>query len=157
MLPPLATFDQFDARIPGGIDSEDSTRAEAALQDASALVRAEAGQTWVTDGVLDADVPDVIVMVTIAAAKRAFVNPDGTASESIQDYSRTFASTSSDVYLTKAERNAIRREVGRSGLWTLATTRADVGPDVPSVTCGGSWSVTDAPEEYDPFGEGWAG
>lgn len=156
MLPPLASVQMFAARIPGGVDTADYARAGAVLQDASSLVRAEAGTDWVDDddALLDT-VPDVVVTVTIAAARRAFANPDMIASESIQDYSATFASSSADVYLTKAERNAVRRAVGRSGLWTLATTRTDVAGDVPSVT-GEAWA-TSPREDYDPLSEGWGG
>lgn len=156
MLPPLASLEQFDARIPGGVSEEDEARAGAVLEDASTLVRDAAGRTWV-----DADtgeletVPDAVVAVTIAAARRAFVNPDMVSSESIQDYSATFASASSDIYLTKAERATVRRAAGRSGLWTLGTTRVDVGGDVMSVT-GSPWGSA-TPEAIDPFSEGWTG
>ena len=156
MLPPLAEFLMFSARIPGGVNADDFERAEAALQDASNLVRAEAGTDWVDgDGHLLATVPDVCVTVTIAAARRAFVNPDMVASESIQDYSATYSSSSSDVYLTKAERSAVRRAVGRSGLWTQATTRSDGAADVPTIHRhpGGAAPA----EEYDPLTEGWPG
>jgi hypothetical protein len=155
MLPSLAALEDLAARIPGDISEEDYARAEAALADASAMVRTEAGQTWVdAEGEL-ADVPDVAVAVTIAAARRAFVNPEMLASESIQDYSSTFSSPSSDIYLTKQERTALRRITGRSGLWTQATTRSDVGPDTPSVRPH-PWGSTPS-EEYDPLAEGWVG
>jgi len=156
MLTPLATVEQFAARLPGGIGVDDYDRAEAALQDASALVRLEAQTTWVDEaGALTIDLPDVVVAVTIAAARRAFVNPDGLASESIQDYSSTFPSASADIYLTRAERSAVRRAVQRSGLWTMATTRVDTAADVPAVVLDG-WSST-LTEELDPFDEGWSG
>lgn len=154
MLPRLASIQQFAARLPGGVNDDDLLRAEATLDDASALVRAEAGVTWVNaSGELE-NVPDVIVTVVCAAARRAFVNPNGLTAESIQDYQASFASASPDVYLTKQERNAIRRAVGRSGLWTLRTTRSDVGGDVPSVRRDEIWAST--PEEADPLSAGWA-
>jgi hypothetical protein len=154
MLPPLASIDQFRVRLPSGM-VDDWDRAAAALEDASALVRVEAGKTWVNElGVLEG-VPDVAVTVTIAAARRAFVNPDHLTAESIADYSATFAPGSSDIYLTKAERNAVRRVAGRAGLWTLATTRADADADTPSVLPE-PWRTSTA-EEVDPFGEGWTG
>ena len=154
MLPPLATTIQFDARLPGGLSSDDGARAEATLEDASALVRAEAGQTWVNDAGDLVDVPDIIVSVTLAVAKRAFVNPDMVRSEGIQDYQVSFGSSSPDVYLTKAERDLIRRAVGRAGLWTLSTTRTDTpGGDLPAVSPTGG--VSTIQEELDPFAEGW--
>lgn len=158
MLPLLASIGQFQARLAGGIEEDDWARAEAALRDASALVRVETGLTWVDATGQLADVPDVVVAVVIAAARRAFVNPDGLTAESIADYSQSFTPGSSDIYLTKAERNAVRRVAGRSGLWTLATTRVDVGADTPSVHRE-QWATTatTATEEIDPFSEGWAG
>lgn len=42
----LATIDEFNDRIPGGIGQEDTARAQAMLADASALIRDEAGKTW---------------------------------------------------------------------------------------------------------------
>lgn len=153
MLPPLASLPQFEARLPGGVlTADDLARAEATLQDASARVRAEAGVTWVTSGGDLGDVPDIIVAIVCAAARRAFVNPDMVASESIQDYAVSFSSASPDIYLTKSERQAIRRAVGRAGLWTLQTTRSDPdSADVPAVTRT-TWPLA---EEGDPFGEGW--
>lgn len=153
MLPPLVPVEQFAVRIPGGVADDDRLRAEAALSDASTLVRSEAGQTWVDADNRLTEVPDAAVAVTIAAARRAFVNPDMVASESIQDFSQTFGSASADIYLTKAERTAIRRLAGRSGLWSLATTRSDVGPDVPAVRPDAYGPVPS--EESDPFVEGW--
>ena len=66
----------------------DTVRAGWALRMASALVRAEAGRTWLTEaGALD-DPPEVAVLTTLAAAGRAYVNPDGgtVVSESLEDY-----------------------------------------------------------------------
>lgn len=125
MLPSLAPLLELKYRIPGGIATEDEPRAEAALADASALVRDEAGKTWMTDGELDADIPDRIVSITLAAAKRAYVNPDGVRSESIDGYSTDYSTASPDVYLTSAEKRAIKRAVGSGGVWTLSTTRSD--------------------------------
>lgn len=147
MLPSFVTLEAFAVRIPGGISAADEERAEAALVDASALVRAAARKTWVTGGALDADLPDVIVTVTAAAARRAMVNPDGVRSEGIGSYSVGFADASSDVYLTKKETALVRQVAGASGLWTQATTRGDA--DVPSVHPA---LVGDLAEETDPFG-----
>lgn len=155
MLPSLATLEQFDPRVPGGVAASDEARAQANLDDASALVRAEAGKTWVDEANELDGVPDVIVTVTIAAAKRAFMNPDMVRSESIDGYSTSYAAASPDVYLTKAERQAVRRAAGRSGLWTQATTRlgTDEERDLPSVLA--NETLTASSEETDPFGAGW--
>ena len=104
------------------------------MADASALVRAVADKTWVTDGEVDEDVPDIVVSITLAAAKRAFVNPDGERSVAIDGYSTDFANASPDVYLTAKEESRVRSAAGTSGgrLWTQETTRSDT-PDVATV------------------------
>lgn len=126
MLPAFATIDEFANRLPGGISDDDSTRAQAALDDASALIRNETGKTWVTDDELDADVPDIVVTVTCRAAMRAFVNPTGLVQDTTGPFSASFANASSDVYLTKNEKSDVRRAAGKSGLWTQCVTRGPI-------------------------------
>lgn len=129
-LPAFATLEQFAARLPAGIDEEtDGARAQAALDDASALIRAEAGVTWTTtddddETIVDPDTPDIVLTVCIAVARRAFNNPDGIRSESTGSYSASFTDASADVYLTKAEKTHIRRAAGRTGVWAMPTTRS---------------------------------
>lgn len=124
MLPAFVDVETLAARIPGGIDVDDEARAQAALDDASTLVRAAAGIDWVDEhGQLVADVPDVVATVTAAAARRAFVNPEGLAQETVAGYGASYSSASGDVYLTKTERKLIRRAAGiaSSGSITLAS------------------------------------
>lgn len=123
-LPAFASLDDLDARTPGGVASEDQTRALAALDDASAMVRSIAGKSWTTDGELDDDIPHVVLMVTVTVARRVLANPDGVSQESIDDYSFSISNSTPDVYLTKSERQAIRAAAGRGGLWTQSTTRS---------------------------------
>ena len=156
-LPAFASLADLDVRIPGGVSTDEVPRATAALDDASALIRAEAGKTWVNESNQLADVPDVVVAVTLAAARRAMTNPDGLASESVEDYSRSFSqsSTSLDVYLTRGERRVVRRAAGLTGLWTLSTTRSDVATDVPAIAS--PYVASSIIEEVDPLDEGWTG
>lgn len=85
-LPPLATLEQLKSRIPGGIKSDDEARAEANLEDASSAVRNAAHRTWVNEeGELEG-VPPIAVTITLAAAKRAFINPFDYRSEQIGEY-----------------------------------------------------------------------
>lgn len=123
-LPALATLEQLEVRTPGGLT--DTSRAQAALDDASAMVRSIAGKTWTTEGELDEDIPGIVTVVTCAAARRVLANPDGLTQEGIDDYSYSIANASPDVYLTKAERAAIRSAAGRAGVWTLGTTRTGI-------------------------------
>lgn len=134
MLESLASLEDFEDRIAGGIAEEDATRAQAVLDDASALVRAEAGKSWMSEaGMLESDIPDVILTIVMKAAKRAFTNPDEVRSESIDNYSTSYG----DVYLTKTEVSLVRGAAGiRGGLWTQSTTRTepDFGSDLPDVS-----------------------
>lgn len=134
MLESLATLEMFEERIAGGIAEEDTVRAQAVLDDASALVRAEAGKSWIgSSGMLEDDIPDVILTIVMKAAKRAFTNPDEVRSESIDNYSTSYG----DVYLTKTEVSLVRGAAGvRGGLWTQSTTRRepDFGGDLPDVS-----------------------
>lgn len=150
MLDSFIDYQLFADRIPGGIAASDEPRARAVLQDACVLARQVAESTFES-----AEPPDAVVMVTLAAARRAFINPDGVVSSAIDDYRRTFASSSAspDVFLTSKEAAAIRKAMGLSGLWSLPVTRGDA--DVPSPS--GLVPILDPPAqaEYDPFGEGW--
>lgn len=120
----LAPIDEFNDRVPGGIDGADTARAQGNLDDASALIRAEAGSA-VADGWDAGTVPDVVKTICMSAAKRAFLNPDGIRGMSIDGNSAQFSTASPDVYLTKAEKSAVRRAAGRSGLWVQSTTRSE--------------------------------
>lgn len=134
-LPALATLEEFAVRLPGVFDEEsDGARAQAALDDASALIRSVAGATWTTtddedETIVDPDMPDIVRTVCIACARRVFNNPDGIRSESVGGYSASLADSSADVYLTKAESAHIRRAAGRTGAWSLPTTRTTSDAD----------------------------
>lgn len=119
-LPALVSLDDFALRL-GGIAAADEDRAQAALTDASALIRAEAGdEDWVDDDGGLEEVPDVVVAVCVAVAIRAFRNPDGVRQEQIGNYSVAYADTSTAVFLTEGERRVIRRAVGLTGLNSIA-------------------------------------
>lgn len=130
-LPAFASVADLAARTPGGIPDDDEERAQAVLDDASSKIRAEAGESWVTDGELDfPDDPDwaedAIIRITLAVARRALSNPDGVESTTLGPFSETTSNASPDVYLTAAEKRDIAKIVGgTSGLWTLGTTRDD--------------------------------
>jgi len=147
MLDALASLEQLEARM-GTIESE--TAALAALGDASALVRAEAGLDWE-----DTDPPDVVVVVVLAAAARALRNPDAAQSEGIGTYNVAYGATSlGGVWLTTNERRAIRRAVSgaASGIGSIelespwqpeiTTVPVDIGGDeMPWATLGEEESV----------------
>jgi hypothetical protein len=126
MLPAFASTDDLDVRLPGGLNASDEDRAQAALDDASALIRSEAGIDWVDDDALRTDFPAVLRVICITAARRELENPDGIISETIDGYSQRLANASTGVYLTPKEVRVVRRCAGRSGLWSLGTTRGVV-------------------------------
>lgn len=146
----LASLEELEKRAPGGIASQDEERAQANLDDASALIRAEAGKTWE-----DEDPPEVIVSICLAVAKRALENPSGIRSDSVDNYTRVFAEADSAVYLTEREAKLVWKVAGKSRLWTLGVTRNEEGHrDLPSIYDG--YVDANAPsEESDPLGEGW--
>jgi hypothetical protein len=114
-LPPLATLGAMGDRLGITFDplAPDGIRAAAALADASALVRAVARTTWVdADGNLE-PVPPVVVQVTIAAAIRAYRNPDGYTQASVGDVSVSYGSRPGGaLYLTKDEKRAVMAAAG---------------------------------------------
>lgn len=129
MLPALATVDDLEARL--GLDADtlagpERARAQAALDDASALVREETGQDWVDPVTTDITAPAPLVRVVLGASLRNFRNPDSEISQTIGPFSRTLKAAEVGVYLTPAELAIVRRYRKEStGLWTLRTTRGE--------------------------------
>lgn len=110
--PALAQLADLEARM--GVVAA-AARARAALDDASALIRSEAGaEDWLDDdGNLEV-VPSIVVTVCCKVAQRVLTNPDGVTNETIGSFSQSFTSSSSDAYLTKAERRLVRKAAGSS-------------------------------------------
>lgn len=124
-LPPLVSPVELTRRLPSGELIEDTDRVAAAVEDASTLVRDEAGATWVDDtGSLTA-VPDVVRMITLEVARRAL------------NRSFLFGAEGDDrdtgLFLRADEKRRLNAVTGETGtkpaLWTLPTTRGDE-PDV---------------------------
>lgn len=115
--PTLASLAQLVARSPGGIAPADQNRALAALDDASAWIRSEAGEDWIDDTGAPETVPPVIVSICCSVARRVLDNPDGLQSETVAGWSGTRSNASSDMYLTNQERSMIHKVVdGGSGM-----------------------------------------
>jgi hypothetical protein len=123
---PLATIPELEARLGRVLTGAELERAEALLDDASALVRDVAGKTWIDPdtGLLE-PVPGSIRWVVLRAAERAIRNPQGFSSESAGDYSYQRTGVEPGVYLTEGEEKAIRKATGKKGLWTQPVTRGD--------------------------------
>lgn len=115
-LVPLTSVEELELRLGKTIpDGAERDRAEALLSDASTLVRHETGRTWVdAEGDLVADVPDLLVTITIAAAMRAWYNPAGIQAAQLGAVSVRYA----DVWLTSVERDRLS-ELTRSSILSI--------------------------------------
>lgn len=120
----LASVQDVETRLGRTFDqsSPDLGRVAALLDDASALVYDVAGTTWATPQ----EVPATIRYVVLRAVERAYRNPDGFSAESDGDYSYQRTGVEPGIYLTPGEEKAIRRAMGRTGLWTQPLYRGDM-------------------------------
>ena len=126
----LAAGSDLEAR---GVEDWDSPRALAAIDDVSALIHSETNNAWVDaeTGALVADVPHLAKTICCRAVSRSLSNPEALQAEGIGSYSATYANASGDVYLTKSEKNALRKEAGISsglGVVRLAAPYSTVPP-----------------------------
>jgi hypothetical protein len=122
--PPVSALERRLRVEEGSLEGEDLAAAEDALEDATALVLAEVStkraEAW------RVNVPDVVRLVVLKAARREFENPQGIAQETLGDH--TIGNTeTSGVFLTSRELAQIRRAAtGRTGgfLGTIRTPSA---------------------------------
>lgn len=114
----------------------DGIRADFLLQQAVALA----------DSVVS-PVPDNAKPVILAAAGRAYANPQGVTQETVGPY--TVQRPQAGLYFTRAEQAILKRLAGRGGAFTVDPTPADVDPMV-------TWPY-DPDNPFGPFdGEyGW--
>ena len=117
-LPAFASVEDLEDRLGRALEDADLMRAQAALDDASALIRVEAGTgvTWDSIDDVGAAYQGAIVAVTLAVARRVMENPELAQSKSMGDASVTFGDSSNDVFLKASERRLIHRAAGRSAL-----------------------------------------
>jgi len=99
----LATVEELSKRLvqPPTPSTPDYDRAEASLEDASALVLAETGQDWDEDSV-----PAVAKTIVLRAAIRAYLNPTGVSARSMGPFSEQIPD---GVYLTADEQRMLER------------------------------------------------
>ena len=122
-LPPLAAVSDLAAWVGQAIQPDDP-RAGAVLSAASSVVRSYAGQSWTEPG---ATIPDVVSAVVVQVAARAWTNPDGLTSVTIDDGTRRWESGGSGLRLTDSERDLLSEYASgaTSGLAVLPTTRGE--------------------------------
>lgn len=119
MLPALATLADLEARIGHALtDADEITRANALLDDASALVRFETGKTWVDELGGLVGVPDFAITVTATAALRGWYNPAQIESAQLGAVSVRYGG----AWLTESERERLGMLVGRGGLTSIQLT-----------------------------------
>lgn len=125
--PALATVDDVAVRL--GQDITDPGQAQARLEDASEIVRAYAGVTWLNDDEDTlVDVPAQIPGVVAQMVERAARNPTGVVQTQEQTgpfmQSLSFgADAAARLYLTRHNKMVIRSAVARTPIGTLATSR----------------------------------
>jgi hypothetical protein len=100
-----------------GLDTIDGTRADFLL-----------GQALMLAASIVSPVPDTAEPVVLAAAGRAYSNPQAVTQETVGPYSvqRPLAG----LYFTRAEQAILKRLGGRGGAFTIDPTPDDVDPDV---------------------------
>ncbi|WPO70202.1 hypothetical protein [Streptomyces sp. KN37] len=94
--------------------------------------------------------PDQATAVVLSVAGRAYVNPQQVSYETIGPMSVQRPSGSGGLYLTKADKAALKSLAGRGGAFTVDPTPATADPSP-------TWPVDDtygAGLEYEP-GWGW--
>ncbi|MBA0054292.1 hypothetical protein E0L36_26605 [Streptomyces sp. AJS327] len=115
MSEPLSTVEALSARLGEALTGADEAMAEAALNDASALVR-HYGLPWPDP----ASAPAVAVSVTLAAAERRMRNPEGFRMEMLGAYQyQRPASTPTGVALTPDEIRMLQSLAGFSGIHSV--------------------------------------
>lgn len=115
----LATIEQLQVRLGRTLSGTELALAQAALADASALVRSY-GLPWPNP----ATAPDVAVSITLAAAERRVRNPEGYRMEMEGSYQYQLpASAPTGVALTDAEIRVLERLSGSGGLWSVEVQR----------------------------------
>lgn len=147
-LPPLATVAALETRLgvpEGTLAGADLARAQAALGDVSALVRAEAGSPMVDPDGVTITAPDAAIAVTLAVAKRVYLNPEGLAGFSVSGYSEQQPQGATGVILTGDETAAITAAAaGSAGNFvTLGSVRTPSAypPPAGEATLGEIWGT----------------
>lgn len=130
MDPALATVAALEARLgipPGTLAGADLAKAQADLEDASNLVRAETRRSWLDD-TNTPNAPGPVVTIVLKAALRCYRNAEEYSSETEDGYTWRREPDSVTPYLIPAEIRLLRRYSATStGLYTLPTTRTEVG------------------------------
>ena len=135
----LISVTDLDARQ---VEYVDSTQAQAAIDDASAVVRACVEPTF--DAVEAPDTPAAVVAIVVNMVRRVLTNPRGLAQETLGDYSYAAGANAVATLLpTTREKKLLRK--------AAAAYETAQGNDVPAYGAGGVYLQTDlaAPTDDD--------
>lgn len=122
-----------------GLDAIDGERADLLIQQAVALCLS-----------VVKPLPDEATAVVLSVAGRAYVNPQQVSYETIGPMSVQRPQGSGGLYLTRADKTALKSLAGRGGAFTVDPTPATADPSP-------TWPVDEGygpPLEYEP-GWGW--
>lgn len=122
-----------------GLDTVDGDRADLLIAQAVALCES-----------VVKPLPDQATAIVLSVAGRAYVNPQQVSYETIGPMSVQRPSGSGGLYLTRADKAALKSLAGRGGAFTVDPTPVTADPSP-------SWPVDDAYGaglEYEP-GWGW--
>lgn len=122
-----------------GLDQIDGDRADLLITQAVALAES-----------VVKPLPDQATAVVLSVAGRAYVNPQQVSYETIGPMSVQRPSGSGGLYLTKADKAALKSLAGRGGAFTVDPTPADADPS-PTYPIDESFGPG---LEYEP-GWGW--
>lgn len=126
MLPALATVPDLEVRIGKPIPVDQVPRAQAALVDASSLVRAEAGLNWVDALGELFEVPDIVHTITLAAAHRCYIGETPLNDPTLAGRMVTTAS-GRPLFLYASERRLLEQlPTGRTSAFSVSTVPAEV-------------------------------
>lgn len=122
-----------------GLDAIDGSRADLLIQQAVSLCLS-----------VVKPLPDEATAVVLSVAGRAYVNPQQVSYETIGPMSVQRPSGSGGLYLTKADKAALKSLAGRGGAFTVDPTPETVDPS-PTYPVDDDYGP---PLEYEP-GWGW--
>jgi hypothetical protein len=137
-VPPLASFASLARKLgarPEDFDDEERDRGEFLLDEASELIRDVAGKSWLATGTNAlVEVPRRVARICVAAAARAFENPEGLTQRVIGDstkgYDRTGREGGEVVYLTDEEERAVMKAAGSSTFVAVTLVSPYSGDDI---------------------------
>lgn len=142
----FATVADVEARLRRELSEDEALQTNEYLGDASDLIRAESGRTWLNEAgdALEGTEAQLASLQRVAAAMvtRVMRNPGGATQRTAGPFSESFVpqSVSTSVYLTKSERKIVAHVSGKAGLAVLSTTRGEW--ETAQITCPGDAILT---------------